>query len=218
MLICGIGYLYILFVYYTSSWKKDIPEESAKLMESGQKYIFVFWHNRLLMVPPFSPKKTKISVVISEHKDGEWIASVMKFFGYGLIRGSSSRNAAAALKEIIKTLKRNEVVSITPDGPRGPRMKLGGNVIKIAQMADCAIIPVTYSVSKCKILNSWDRFIIAKPFSKGAVLYGKPINIKRKFNDEQLKKAGSELENSLNNISKEADMFVGVEPILPDNT
>lgn len=216
-IICRIAWVYIWFVYLTTRWNVEGREHTKKLSESGKPFIFVFWHGRLLMIAPFSPKKRKLNVVISTHSDGQLITRVMEHFGFKMIRGSSNKkDGLAAFKEVIRALKNSEIVTITPDGPRGPRMRIGGNVVKIAQMQNVPIIPVTYSISRCKILKSWDRFMLAKPFSRGVFIYGEPIPPCTSNNEAALKEASINLENRLNMLTRRADDMMGLTPMEPE--
>lgn len=214
--ICRIAWVAIWFIYFTSRWEIKGHAPIKELIENGKPFIFAFWHGRLLMVSPFAPKKRKVNVVISTHNDGQLITRVMENFGFHMIRGSSrKRDGMGALKEVISALENNEIVVITPDGPRGPRMRIGGNIIKIAQMQNVAIVPVTYSISKCKILRSWDRFMLAKPFSRGTFIYGEPFYVKG-GSEEAIKEASNELENRLNYITRQADELMGLTPVEPE--
>lgn len=217
-IICRVAWAYIWLVYFTTKWEKRGFEHTKKIVDEGKPVIFVFWHSRLLMIAPFAPKrKQKLNVVISTHNDGQLITRVMEYFNFHMIRGSSNKkDALLAFKEVIRALKNNEIVTITPDGPRGPRMRIGGNVVKIAQMQNVQIIPVTYSVSRCKILSSWDRFMFAKPFSKGIFIYGEPIEPCQTNDENALKEAGINLENRLNNITRQADELMGITPTEPE--
>ena len=216
-LICRIAWLYIWFVYFTTSWQRIGFEHTKALSESGKPFIFVFWHGRLLMIAPFRPAKRKLHVVISTHNDGQLITRVMEYFGFSMIRGSSNKkDGLAAFKEVIRALKNSEIVTITPDGPRGPRMRIGGNVVKIAQIQGVPIIPVTYSISRNKILRSWDRFMLAKPFSRGVFIYGEPIPAPTSNDAEVLNNASIMLENRLNQLTKQADEMMGIMPVEPE--
>jgi hypothetical protein len=216
-IICRIAWLYIWFVYFTSSWQREGFEQAKELAGTGKPIIFVFWHGRLLMIPPFSIKDYKMNVVISNHNDGQLITRVMEHFGFSMIRGSSNKkDGLAAFKDVLRALKNNEMVSITPDGPRGPRMRLGGNVVKISQMTGVAIVPVTYSISKSKILRSWDRFMLAKPFSRGIFIYGEPIMPAENNDEIILQKTSKLLENRLNQLTRRADEMMGIDPVEPE--
>lgn len=192
-LAAGIIYFYIKLVKITSRWEVvnyKVAEEYA-----SKPAIVAFWHSRLLMIPPFVPRKAKINVVISHHSDGELIAKVQSFFGFKTIRGSSSKGGVKALREIIQAKKRGEIIVITPDGPRGPAQKVGGNAAEIAKLLELPIIPVTYSFKNAKIANTWDSFLIPRPFGKGVFAVGTPI----------MPENANTLENALNELTKKAD-------------
>lgn len=213
--ICWLAHKYIWFVYYTCKWDVRGLEHKKQIEALDTPCIFAFWHGRLLLIPPFAPNVAKIHVLISNHNDGELIARTMTHFRFGLVRGSTGKEGLSAIRSILKIFKKKENIAITPDGPKGPRMRVSGTVINIAQMTGLPILPLTFSTNNCKKLKSWDRFIAAKPFGKGCFIYGEPLYVKKDSNDEELKKAGIELENSLNNITKEADLAVGIEAVEP---
>ena len=204
-------------MYYTSRWEVRGLEFKKQLESSGEPCIFAFWHGRLLMIPTFAPDVAKIHTLISNHNDGELIAKTIEHFGFGLVRGSTGKEGLSSIRSILKILKNKECVAVTPDGPKGPRMRVSGTIINLAQMSGFPIVPMTYSSKNSKILRSWDRFMVAKPFSKGSVVYGEPLYVSKTANAEELKKAGIELENRLNSISNQADLAVGIEPIVPSD-
>jgi lysophospholipid acyltransferase (LPLAT)-like uncharacterized protein len=88
----------------------------------------------------------------------------MTFFKFETIRGSSSRGGAKALIESIKSLKNGYDLGITPDGPKGPRHEVQDGIIIMAQKANVKILMVEIKPSKFWRLNSWDKFVIPKPF------------------------------------------------------
>ena len=103
----------------------------------------------------------------------------MKYFNIETITGSSSKGGSEAIRNIIKSLKSGISIGMTPDGPRGPRMKVNSAIIKIASLTGHKIVPLSYSVKKKFFLNSWDKFLVALPFGKGCFIWGKPIKIKK---------------------------------------
>lgn len=94
-------------------------------------------------------------------------------------------------------------------------MHLGGNIIKIAQRTDATIIPISYSVKRCKVIRSWDRFIFAYPFNRGFLGFGEPMQVSPDADSEAIKKAGIALEKTLNCLTRELDTLAGREPIEP---
>lgn len=211
-LLCRLIVGYIWLVYYTSRW--TIQGEEFLVAPPGNM-IFAFWHGRLLLMPAFCPKNPRAHVVISVHTDGEIIARAISYFGLGLIRGSSRKGGMAALLEAKKILQQGDNVAITPDGPRGPRMRVKGNIVALAKMTGLPIIPVTFSSSCAIVSRSWDRFIIALPFGKARLVIGHPITVDPECDDAMLKQLRFELEAELNRITAEADKWVGRPPILP---
>jgi lysophospholipid acyltransferase (LPLAT)-like uncharacterized protein len=85
----------------------------------------------------------------------------------------------------------------------------------LARLSGAPIVPATYAVSRRKLASSWDRFVIALPFSRGIYLWGAPIHVARDADDEALEMARLELEDSLNALTETADRRIGVEPVRP---
>ncbi len=160
--------------------KPEIPESPV---------MFALWHNRIFTMPPIWQRtggKSRSTVVLtSASKDGTTLATAMKMFGLGAIRGSSSRRAVSALIGMKKALRDGYDVCVTPDGPRGPRYEVQPGVIKIAQATGTAIIPIHIRYSSAWRLRSWDQFVIPKPFSRVSVIFDKPISIAKGISTEE---------------------------------
>ncbi len=187
-----------------------------RYMHEGKPFVMAFWHGRLLLMAPIIPNTVKCSVMISHHGDGELIARTVKHLGIGSVRGSSSKGGVPALKEMLKVLKRKEMAIITPDGPRGPRMRSQDGVVGIAAMSGVPVIPVSFSTTRIKFLNSWDRFALAKPFAKGVVVWGDPIEVTRRDENGSHQRAKQQIEESLTAVTQESDRLCGHIPVEPD--
>ena len=209
---------YIRFVYITSQWSEEGREHANTLTKNGKPYIAAFWHGRLLMAPTGWKKHVPLSVMISKHRDGELISRTVNHFGVATIRGSTARGGTKALRESLKAIQKGHNVAITPDGPRGPRMRAQIGIILLAKLSGAPIIPATYSVSRRKLLSSWDRFIIALPFSRGIYLWGVPIHVANDASDSALEAARIKLEKSINLLTEEADRRMGVKLVTPART
>ena len=143
---------------------------------SGQRVIFTLWHGELLPLL-WHHRKEGVAVVISEHRDGEIIARIVEKFGFRTIRGSSSRGAARALIAIVRELERGGEVAVTPDGPRGPARRFASGALVAAQRVGVPIVGVGVVASSAWRLNSWDRFMIPKPFSRVQIAYTVPTTV-----------------------------------------
>lgn len=207
---------YIWLVYRTSRWQVVNGEAPHSLMKEGKPFILAFWHGRLLMMPISVQRKTKVNVMISLHGDGEIIARTISHWGQDSVRGSATKGAQAAIKQMLKALKRGEVAVITPDGPRGPRMRAQDGVVRLAAMSGMPVFPVSYSAARGKVLGSWDRFFVAAPFNRGVVTWGEAIHVPRRDEDGTYEAARLQIEQSLTAITAEADRLCGRETVAPE--
>ena len=167
LLLPFIGSLLIKALYKTNKKVFHAPNTL-----SDENFIMACWHGELLMIPYAYLKYRKtphVKLIISDHFDGTLIAKTLSHFGFGTIRGSSRRNAARALLQAIKALKEGYDLGITPDGPKGPRHEVADGIIVMAQKADVKITLVEIKPSAYWQLNSWDKFVIPKPF--GTITY-----------------------------------------------
>ncbi len=201
-------YSYTSLVYFTTKWKVIGREAIDEIIKSDKPVIVVVWHGRILLSPKFPLKPKKHYAIISTHGDGEYIARYMKYHGVKSVRGSSNKGAISAFKNALKVLKDGNLLVITPDGPRGPLMKINGNVLELARMSGAAIIPYAQSTSFGTFLKSWDRFFIPFPFGRGVCIYGDPIYIDYN-NKVAIHEANADLENKLVLLTKECDNLVG---------
>ena len=205
--ICWIGAQYIKFVSLTNSWSFINKKYIENLWKKNEAFILCFWHGRLLMMPLSWNKEKKINVLISAHSDGQLLSKTVKHFNIETITGSSSQGGSEAIRNIIKSLKSGISIGMTPDGPRGPRMKVNSAIIKIASLTGHKIVPLSYSVKKKFFLNSWDKFLVALPFGKGCFIWGKPIKIKKNISTNEDLKLSKRLENNLLKLTKKADNY-----------
>jgi lysophospholipid acyltransferase (LPLAT)-like uncharacterized protein len=136
--------------------------------------ILALWHEGLLM-PTVEYGRLNQYTLISQSQDGEYIARIAENLGLQVIRGSSSRGAVAALKQLVEvsTTGRRVHVAITADGPRGPRRVLKEGPIYLASRAGMGIIPTGVAYERPWRAKSWDRFAIPRPFTH-AVMVGRP--------------------------------------------
>jgi len=214
-LVCFVAASYIRFVYLTSRWTivgGGIPKE---FWDNDRPFIMCFWHGRLFMLPYGWNRKKQIHILASIHRDGRLISGTVAQFGIKTIAGSTSKGGMIALRAMIRKLKGGEWVGISPDGPRGPRMRATEGIITLARMTNMPIIPLTYSIRRRKVLGSWDRFMVALPFSRGVFVWGDPITVPHTADKEVLEKSRLEVEQAMNAACNEADRMCGHDPIEP---
>lgn len=211
-LIAAVLHRYLRLVFRTSRWEMRGNEQITRNARTGTAQIFVFWHGRLAMMPAFKPHGQQTFAVASRHRDGEFLSELMDCFGLRMIRGSSRRSGSSkdrggrgALVGAIEKLRAGNALAITPDGPRGPRMRLGGHTINIARMTGAALFPMSFSTSNGILLKSWDRFFLPLPFSRGYFFVGEPVSVPKDADAETVEKIRQKVEDALNALTHEAD-------------
>lgn len=214
-LACWLAANLIRLVYATSSIAvegRHIPEAFWK---KKQPFIMAFWHGRIFLMPYIWPKEQSFHMLASQHRDGQLISRTVAHLGISSIAGSTSRGAGPAVRAILRKIKEGGSVGITPDGPRGPRMRSTDGVINIARLSGAAIIPVTYSASPGRFMQTWDRFMVPNPFGKVLFIWSDPITVPRDANETQVAELNRLIEDRLNTITREADKRMGHIPIDP---
>jgi lysophospholipid acyltransferase (LPLAT)-like uncharacterized protein len=174
------------------------------LWGAGRPVVFVLWHGRLLPCSYFH-RHEGLATLISQHRDGDYIARVVEGWGFETIRGSSSRGGSAALRRIVRTLRGGKAMAITPDGPRGPRQKMKPGSLLAAQLAGVPVVPVTAGTDRAWWLGGWDRFLVPKPFSRIRLVYGEPIEVPRGADEVELDRLAGEVEDRLNALTRWVD-------------
>jgi lysophospholipid acyltransferase (LPLAT)-like uncharacterized protein len=156
---------YIAMMFYGCTRKKTVHIDSKI---SDDQAVVVCWHGELLISPQIYRKyhpNQKSSGIISRHFDGEIIARILQYFHINPLRGSSRKGAKQVLLESFRALKKGDDLLVTPDGPRGPRHQISDGAIALASKANAPIWAVNYKPKSYWQLNSWDRFVIPKPFT-----------------------------------------------------
>lgn len=167
--------LFIRVLQLTVKKRFHLPESIPT-----EPVMVAFWHGKLLLAPFIYKKlrkKVKIGVIISDHFDGEIIAKTMGFFHFETIRGSSSTGGIKALKESFRRISQGYDIAITPDGPRGPYESLADGIVSISQKKELMIVAFNYKSDNFWQLNSWDKFIIPKPFSTVDFYASEPFSV-----------------------------------------
>lgn len=169
-------------------------------------YIHAFWHGHLLLMP-YAYSGERMAIMISEHRDGEYIARTMARFGHQSVRGSTSAGGAAALRGVVRLARDGYDIGFTPDGPRGPRHKAQMGVVAAARMTGLPIVPVAFGAAPARALGSWDGFVLPSPFSRGVFVYGSPLEVGHEAGREEMEAALASLEERLLSCTRRADLL-----------
>ena len=174
--IAAVGTPVIEALGATYHWREAGAEHLRKLEGDGRQPIFAFWHGRVLAATLYF-RDRGIIVITSENFDGEWIARIIRKFGYGTARGSTSRGGVRALIQLKRDMAAGSPAAFTVDGPRGPARVAQPGVIWLAGATGNPIVPFHIESSSYWTVNSWDRHQVPKPGSDVAIAIGAPIEI-----------------------------------------
>jgi len=201
-----------LFLSCTIRWQWiGVPYSNAR----PERCLYAFWHARMLLMPcPF--RKTVFGnherrflgyMLISEHRDGGFIAEAMHLLSIRTVRGSTTRGGTRAMLRMIRAVRAERCnLGITPDGPRGPRERVQKGTVQLAIKTGLPVVPVCYAASRYWRVNSWDRFYIPKPFSRGVFVFGQPVSIS---GEDDLDEALKRVQQGMDAAQHAADHYFG---------
>jgi lysophospholipid acyltransferase (LPLAT)-like uncharacterized protein len=160
----------------TLRWRVEGMHHYDAIVASGKQPIFAFWHGRILPATLFW-RDRGIVVITSENFDGEWIARIIRRFGYRSARGSTSRGGARALVQLRRELASGHPVAFTLDGPRGPARVAQPGAVWLAAATGSPLLPFHIEANRAWTMGSWDRTQIPKPFATVAVAISSPLQV-----------------------------------------
>jgi lysophospholipid acyltransferase (LPLAT)-like uncharacterized protein len=181
-------------------------EEFDALGAAGKPYVGAFWHNRLLLATWFF-RRRGIVVMTSESFDGEYIARFIRRFGYGAVRGSSTRGGSRALVFMRACVRAGLPTAFTIDGPRGPVYVAKEGATRLARATGAPVLPVSISAEHVWHVKSWDRFQIPWPFTRAVVLFAPTISVPRDCNDAELARKQASLQAALDELRARGDAW-----------
>jgi len=207
--------LYLSLMRITVVNEKD-EEMVINRLDSGQKMIAAIWHQRIFIVMGYARKFSRFfpSVMISQSRDGEMIADIYSRFHFRPVRGSSSRGGKEALSAMIKDLEQNLFAVQVLDGPRGPRGVVRPGLILMSQSSGSPIFPFYITVDRAWVLNSWDRTLIPKPFSRIFVRWGTPFYVPEHLDDAGFENTRKQIEQHMKENQTRDDQAFGWKDLL----
>jgi hypothetical protein len=214
---------YMAFADAATRWQDRGKAHVLPALSGAEPAILAFWHGRILLAHhgwPVRETERACATLISQSKDGDVIATAAESIGLRTIRGSTAKagkdkGGASALKALVRSLQAGDTVAVTPDGPKGPRMRATMGVIQLAKLSGAPIVPMTWSSGWRWAMHSWDRLAMPFPFGRAIFLWAAPIRVAREADALAMETARRTLEDTLNALTAEADAAMGrprVEP------
>lgn len=152
--------------------------------EYNEHVIFSFWHEYIVVILP-RWGHTPLTVLCSQHRDGELVNQTAESLGLNIVRGSTSRGGASAIRAM-KSKSKFSSIAMTPDGPRGPRREMAMGPVYLASLLGLPLVPVGIGISNPYRLSTWDKFAIPRPLSRVRVIFGPKIRVPRKVDKKTL--------------------------------
>ena len=182
-------------------------EAADRVRARGRRVIYAFWHGRLL-VPIWTHRGSRIGILISQSRDGEYVARIADKLGFHVIRGSTTRGAEGGFRTLLSAIQEGYDVAITPDGPTGPKYQVKKGIVHLARASGAAILPVGIAADRYKQLASWDEFRVLLPGAYALARYGDPIIVPEHANKFDMEDIRAGLENTLNALTADVESRV----------
>ena len=183
-------------------------ENLLNLAKAGKPIMVCVWHGRLLFPSWYIRlKTTNLHAIASHHSDAEIMARILKRWGYSLIRGSTKKGGKAVVLKMAEVFKNGGIVAVTNDGPKGPPRIAKAGSTGLAIKYNVSMVMITGSATKFWQINSWDRFMLPKPFGRIDIVVAPPLEITTppENNEEEIKL----LSNYMNHYQDEVDRMTG---------
>lgn len=192
-------FVYHLVRSYCWTFRLRVENEQGWLdyLGRGGAVLLCTWHQQFFSAIRHFKEYSRYrpGIMISQSRDGEIIADVAKRCGWHPVRGSSSKDGPKAMRMVIAGLKTSKLAAHVVDGPRGPAGKVKAGAIRIAQGTGAVIVPFYISAGSAWYFNSWDRFMLPKPFSKVTLRFGDMIRFAPAADEEEFEKQRQQLES-----------------------
>jgi len=189
---------------YSRLW---IVEHRNKPKDIGaSRHVYAHWHgDELLLVGSFA--QSRMAVMVSRSRDGERMKRLLEWFGYHVVRGSSSRGGVGGLKGLIDAVNDGGLnASLAVDGPRGPIYQVKSGVLKLAQQTGIPLIPGAASARRRIIFKkAWNQCYLPLPFSKCVIVYGEPVTVPPNLSDNDFEALRLKIEAQLVSLKVEAE-------------
>ena len=171
----------------------------------GQK-IYVFWHEYILF-PLYLRGHCNLAMLLSRHRDAEVLSYAANHLGFEFVRGSTNRGGVSALRQLLAK-SRDMHLTITPDGPRGPRRQLAPGCIYLASKLGMPLVVMGYGYDRpWRVRRAWDQFAIPRPGSRARAIPSSEIWVPPNLDREGIEHYRQCIESLLNRLTLEAEAW-----------
>ena len=182
------------------------------IADTGQAYVPCYWHSQHLvlswMMRDWIRRGFKACFIVSASVDGEVPARLAQKFGAEVIRGSAANTGALVLRDAQQAMKRGASIVTTSDGPLGPAFEFKAGTVLMARIGGAPMVPIGYSADRAWVLDTWDRFMIPKPFARIAIGVGEPLEVPRGASQEDIERLRAQMESTIQSLIQDSKAAV----------
>ncbi len=167
--------------------------------------IYVFWHENILL-PLYLRGHANISMLLSRHADANILDRVARMMGFGVVRGSTFNGSATALRELAGRAAVGNL-TITPDGPRGPRRRMAPGCVYLASTLGIPVVAMGFGFARPWRTSTWDRFAIPRPFTRARAVVSRALWIPPGLDRDGIERQRADLERLLTLLTDDAEAW-----------
>ncbi|MGI9457754.1 MAG: lysophospholipid acyltransferase family protein [Aeoliella sp.] len=171
----------------------------------GGPRIYIFWHENILF-PLYLRGRCHFSMLLSQHRDADVLASLAHLNGFGAVRGSTGKRGREALRELVTRSQTNHI-TMTPDGPRGPRRSLTHGSVYLASKTGLPLVVMGFGYDRPWRMKSWDRFAVPRPFTRARGVLSPPVYIPPNIEGDEFESRRVAVERLLNDLTNDANAW-----------
>jgi lysophospholipid acyltransferase (LPLAT)-like uncharacterized protein len=198
--LCSLGYTWRIRRTNTAAYDRRLA--------AGERCIYVLWHARMLPLI-YAYRGLGVAALVSQSRDGELIAGVIERIGYVAVRGSSTRGGQEGFNQLVRQAGQGRSLTITPDGPRGPREVVKPGLVRLASRTGLPVLPVASASRRPWVLRSWDGFRVPRPFETVWIAYGEIVHVPPDLDEAGVETWRRKLEASLRAHTEELACHAG---------
>ncbi len=202
LLIRLLGFVFYVFtnlIGKTVRFQIEGWEILEKIEREGKIPILAFWHNRIFMATYYF-RFRGIIVMSSQSFDSEYVARFIQRFGFGIVKGSSTRGGVGGLIEMIRLMKKGFPTGFSVDGPKGPVYRAKTGTLLLAKKTGNPVLPFSVEAENYWTIKSWDKLQIPKPFTRSKIFIAEPIDVSKNADDSEMKNKHLELQKKLDEL------------------
>lgn len=185
----------------TFRYNLTVGDNVQKLLDEGKRLVLCSWHNQLGLIVGKADHYRAVTM-ISRSKDGEILANVVKSMGMEVVRASSSKGASTGTMEMLEYMKKGHHAIMAVDGPKGPVYEFKSGTLYLAKKTDKVIVPIVCNCKRFFRFNSWDKFLLPKPFAKIDIYLPEAFVLSDSVEKADVEKEAKEVENKMMELTR----------------